>query len=200
MNHHWPEILLGGRAVLFTIIPAGPVENAQIAVLDLETGAQTVLVRGGSNPRYSPTGHLVYGAGGTLRAVGFDLDRLAVTTNTLPVLDGVITKGSGAGELQLFSRRHARVCAGHWWHRERPAAHPGLGRSGGREEPLALDPGGYDCRVCHPMGPAWLLTCRVRRAPTCGPRRGARDPQHLDPRSRSGPAPAVDPGWRAGGV
>ena len=51
VNHQWPEILPGGRAVLFTIIPAGPIENAQIAVLDLETGAQTVLVRGGSNPR-----------------------------------------------------------------------------------------------------------------------------------------------------
>ena len=81
VNHQWPEILPGGRAVLFTIIPAGPVENAQIAVLDLETGAQTVLVPGGSNPHYAPTGHIVYGVGSTLRAVGFDLDRLAVTTN-----------------------------------------------------------------------------------------------------------------------
>ena len=103
MSHEWPDILPGGRAVLFTIISEGPIENAQIAVLDLETGAQRVLVPGGSYPRYSPTGHIVYGVGGTLRAVGFDLDHLEVTTNALPVLDGVITKGSGAANFS-FSR------------------------------------------------------------------------------------------------
>ena len=144
VNHHWPEILPGGRAVLFTIMPAGPIENAQIAVLDLETGVQTVLVSGGSNPRYAPTGHIVYGVGGTLRAVGFDLDRLEVTTNPLPVLDGVITKGSGAANFS-FSRDGTLVYV------------PGSGSDGGggpqrtlvwvdregREEPLALPPGGY---------------------------------------------------------
>ena len=91
VNHQWPEILPGGRAVLFTIIPSGPIENAQIAILDLDTGVHKALVPGGSYPRYSPTGHIVYGMGGTLRAVGFDLDRLEGTTNALPVLDGVIT-------------------------------------------------------------------------------------------------------------
>ena len=141
LNHHWPEILPGGRAVLFTIMPAGPVENAQIALLDLETGVQKVLVPGGSNPRYSPTGHIVYGVAGTLRAVGFDLDRLEVTTNPLPVLDGVMTKDSGAANFSL-SRDGTLVYV------------PGSGVSGlqrtlvwvnreGREEPLELDPGLY---------------------------------------------------------
>ena len=152
VNHHRPEILPGGRAVLFTIIHAGSIENAQIAVLDLETGAQTVLVPGGSNPRYSPTGHIVYGVGSTLRAVGFDLDRLAVTTNALPVLDGVITKGSGAANFS-FSRDGTLVYV------------PGTGVTGsgpqrtlvwvdreGREEPLALDPGGYERPRVSPDG------------------------------------------------
>ena len=151
VNHQWPEILPGGRAVLFTITRAGPVENAQIAVLDLETGAQTVLVRGGSNPRYSPTGHIVYGVGGTLRAVGFDLDRLAVTTNALPVLDGVITKGSGAANFS-FSRDGTLVYV--------PGTDTGSGLQRtlvwvdreGREEPLALDPGGYDRPRVSPDG------------------------------------------------
>ena len=96
VSHAWPEILPGGQAVLFTIIPSGAIDNAQIAVLDLDTGVHTALVSGGSYPRYSPTGHIVYGVDGTLRAVGFDLERLEVTTNPLPVLDNVVTKRTGA--------------------------------------------------------------------------------------------------------
>ena len=102
MNHGWPHVLPGGNAVLFTILTGGAVEQAQIAVLDLETGDQRVLLSGGSAPRYSPTGHLVYGIGGTLRAVPFDLDRLEVINpNPIPVLDDVVTKASGAVNFDL---------------------------------------------------------------------------------------------------
>ena len=66
----WPEFLPGGEAVLFTIVPpTGSIDNAQVAVLDLRTGTSKVLIRGGSHARYVPTGHLVYGVSGTLRAV-----------------------------------------------------------------------------------------------------------------------------------
>jgi serine/threonine-protein kinase len=101
VNHGWPHVLPGGRALLFTIL-SGAIDDAQIALLDLETGDQRVLVPGGSAPSYSPTGHIVYGVGNTLRAVGFDLDRLEVTNpNPVPVLDGVITKNSGAANFDL---------------------------------------------------------------------------------------------------
>ena len=150
VSHAWPEILPGGRAVLFTIISAGPIENAQIAVLDLETGEQKVLVPGGSYPRYSPTGHIVYGVRGTLRAVGFDLASLEVTTSALPVLDGVMTKNSGAANFSI-SRDGTLVYV------------PGTAVGGGspqrtlvwvdhdgREEPLDLPAGGYHWpRVSH---------------------------------------------------
>ena len=52
---------------------SGGLDTAQIAVLDLQTGTQDDPVAGGSHAQYVPTGHLVYGAGGTLRAVAFDL-------------------------------------------------------------------------------------------------------------------------------
>ncbi len=68
LDHFWPEILPGGQAVLFTISTPGGMQNWQIAVLSLESGDYDVLVPGGSNPRYVPTGHIVYGVGGnTLR-------------------------------------------------------------------------------------------------------------------------------------
>jgi Tol biopolymer transport system component len=95
-NHAWPEMLPGGRAVLFTILNGATAENAQIAVLNLVTGEQKVLVTGGSYPRYSATGHIVYGIGGTLRAMSFDLKRLEVTGTAVPVVDGVITKDTAS--------------------------------------------------------------------------------------------------------
>jgi serine/threonine-protein kinase len=78
-DHVWPEILPGGQAVLFTITSTTRgLGQAQIAVLDLRTRAQTVLIRGGSNARYVSSGHLVYAAAGRLHAVAFDLGRLAL--------------------------------------------------------------------------------------------------------------------------
>ena len=95
-DHLWPEFLPGGEAVLFTITPAnGGIENAQIAVLDLRTGTSKVLIRGGSHAHYVPTGHLVYGVTGTLRAVAFDLGRLEVVGTPAPVLEGVVTTAPG---------------------------------------------------------------------------------------------------------
>ncbi len=102
-NHEWPELLPGGEAVLFTIRRAGePADAALIAVRHLETGEQRVLVSGGSYPKYVPTGHLVYGFAGTLRAVPFDLDALTVTGNPVGVLEGVLTKaGTGAADVAV---------------------------------------------------------------------------------------------------
>jgi eukaryotic-like serine/threonine-protein kinase len=98
--HLWPEFLPGGEAVLFTIVPpTGSVEN--IAVLDLRTSTWKVLIRGGSDAHYVPTGHLIYGVAGTLRAVAFDLGRLEVVGNPAPVLEGVLTTGTGVTDMAV---------------------------------------------------------------------------------------------------
>ena len=99
-QHAWPDILPGGRAVLFTI-RSGGIENAQIAVLDLETGQQKVLLPGGTYPRYASTGHIVYAIGGALRAAPFDVKRLEITGTAVPILDRVIAKDSGAADFAL---------------------------------------------------------------------------------------------------
>ena len=101
-GHLWPEFLPGGHAVLFTITPTtDPIDNAQVAVFDLPTGTQKILVRGGSNPHYVPSGHLVYGAANTLRAVAFDLTRLEVVGTPVPVLSQVVTQNSGAADFDV---------------------------------------------------------------------------------------------------
>jgi len=83
-----PEILPGGKAVLFTVFRG--LANYETAVLSLETGEQKILMEGGRAAHYTSTGHLVYAtATGTLMAVPFDLARLEVTGESVPVLQGV---------------------------------------------------------------------------------------------------------------
>jgi len=99
-DHIFPSALPGGRAVLFTI-SSGTIENAQIAALDLQTGQRKVLVRGGTCAQYVNTGHLVYAAAGSLRAVRFDPVRLEVLSDPVPVVDAVSTKPTGAAEFAI---------------------------------------------------------------------------------------------------
>ena len=99
--HRWPEVLPNGKGVLFTAW-SGTDEGSRIAVVSTETGQVTYLLTGGSNPHYSPTGHLVYAVGGTLRAVGFDAERLELTSdNPVPVVENVTTKPSGAASFSV---------------------------------------------------------------------------------------------------
>ncbi|MDA2930887.1 hypothetical protein MYX84_13245 [Acidobacteria bacterium AH-259-O06] len=97
-SHRWPQFLPGGKAVLFTVqTAAGSFDDANVEVLNLETGVRKILQRGGTYGRYVPSGHVVYVRGGTLFALPFDLDRLEVTGSPLPVLEEV-TYSSGQGD------------------------------------------------------------------------------------------------------
>ena len=92
--HYWPEVLPDGGGALFTEWSGGD-SASRIAVVSLETGEVRFLVAG-SYPQYSPTGHIVYGVDGTLRAVPFDLERLDVTGDSVLILESVTSKRTGA--------------------------------------------------------------------------------------------------------
>ena len=81
-------------------------------MLDLRTGTSKVLIRGGSHARYVPTGHLVYGVSGTLRAVAFDLERLEVVGTPATVLEGVVTTGLGAADIAVAANGSLVYVAG----------------------------------------------------------------------------------------
>ena len=98
-DHVWPEMLPGGGAVLFTITSrTGGLDKAQIAVRDLRTGTHKILLRGGSHARYVASGHLVYVAAGTLRAIPFDLNRLEAHGTAVPVVPRLVTSNTGTAE------------------------------------------------------------------------------------------------------
>src|SRR5678816_3392799 len=76
------------RQVLFSVTTATGAtrwDQAEIVVQSLRTGARKVVWHGGSDPRYVPTGHLVYAVGNDLFAVQFDVKRLIASGPRVPV-------------------------------------------------------------------------------------------------------------------
>ena len=102
-THRFPEVLPGANAVLFTSYTADitSFDEAQLELLSLDTGERQVLVRGAAQGRYASSGHVVFGRGGSLFAVPFDLRRREVTGTPVPVLDSVTMGTSGSTELAL---------------------------------------------------------------------------------------------------
>ena len=84
----FPRLLPDGRTLLFTLTRAGQ-SNRLIMSHSLDTGERRVLVDGGSDAHYLPTGHLVYRVGATLQAVPFDLDVLEVAGGATTVVEEV---------------------------------------------------------------------------------------------------------------
>jgi len=100
--HTCPQLLPGGKALLFTSVRSGmeTYDDARIEAQVLSTGERRVLVEGGICGQYSPTGHLVYARSGTLLAIPFDPKRLTVTGSPVPVLEGV-SMGLATGSAQF---------------------------------------------------------------------------------------------------
>jgi Tol biopolymer transport system component len=142
-DHLWPEILPGGRGVLFTITAeTGGLDAAQIAVWDLRTNTQKILLRGGSHAHFATSGHLVYTAAGTLRAIPFDLNRLETRGTAVPVVPRLVTTPQGAGDFALSTD-------GTLVYADAPAGNTGASRTlvwvdrVGHEQPIAAPPRAY---------------------------------------------------------
>jgi len=90
-----PSMLPGGKAILSTVRVG--FATFQTDVLLLEAGEQKTVLEDSRQARYVSTGHVVFErpGTGTLMAAPFDLDRLEVTEDPSPVLQGV--RGQGAG-------------------------------------------------------------------------------------------------------
>ena len=99
---HGPQLLPGGEWVLFTWLSAGASwDQSQIVLHSLETNERVVLIDGGRDARYVPTGHLVYGLNGVLLAVPFDLATREVTGGAVPLVEGVADAGGTTGAVQF---------------------------------------------------------------------------------------------------
>jgi serine/threonine-protein kinase len=99
VTHRWPQILPGGKAVLFTAHTRiiGGYDDASIEVMSLVDRRKKTLLRGGTYGRYVPSGHLLYVNRGTLWAVPFDLRALEVRGSPAVVLNQVAYSSANGG-------------------------------------------------------------------------------------------------------
>jgi serine/threonine protein kinase/Tol biopolymer transport system component len=93
--HQWPELLPGGKAVLF--VSAAGVGNPRILVQSLSSGERRDLFLSGTAPHYATSGHLIYAQNGNLIATPFDSQRLQIVGVGVPVAQGIMQTGLRGG-------------------------------------------------------------------------------------------------------
>ena len=158
LTHYWPFIIPGGEAVVFAIAEGGLLASGQLAVLDLGTGEITRLGLAGTSPHYVSTGHLVYAAvDDVVRAVPFDAATLEVVGDPVPLVEGVVTKSSGAADFSISENGRLVYASGRtdaglrdlvWVDRD------------GREEPIAAPSRNYVIARVSPDGTRVALDTR----------------------------------------
>jgi serine/threonine protein kinase/Tol biopolymer transport system component len=87
-----PQLLPDGDAVIFSVTRVQATtrwDQAQIVAQSLKSGERRILLQGGSDAHYAPSGHLVYATGDVLFAAPFDLKQLTVTGGAVPIIQGV---------------------------------------------------------------------------------------------------------------
>ena len=104
----FPQILPGGKAILFSAYTAENGGASSIEVLTLADHHRRTVSRGGTSPHYLATsngaGFLVYVNKATLFAVPFDLEKLETRGTALPIVDDVASDGTVGTAQFSFSR------------------------------------------------------------------------------------------------
>ena len=103
---HGPQMLPDGEHILFTLTKAvGPTrwDQAQIVLQSLKSGERKVLIDGGSDARYVPTGHIVYALDSHLLAIPFDEKGLKRAGVPAPILENVMRSLPSATAAAFFS-------------------------------------------------------------------------------------------------
>jgi Tol biopolymer transport system component/predicted Ser/Thr protein kinase len=108
-THRWPQILPGGKAILFTTQNSTVgFDDGKIEVMTLADHHRKTLESGGTFGRYLAAtdrkGYLTYVNRGTLFAVPFDLEKLETTGSPVPVLQQVSYSAMFGSAKLSFSR------------------------------------------------------------------------------------------------
>jgi len=144
-----PQILPGGKAVLFAANTKTGAETATVEVVSLADRRRKTLVQGGAFPRYVPSftsagrgaGHLLYTSKGALLAIPFDSESLETHGTAVPILNdiGGPTGVAGKFDVSLTGTLIYQKGVGG----TRPMLTVQWLGSAGRREPLLAKPGAY---------------------------------------------------------
>jgi serine/threonine-protein kinase len=90
VSHRWPQVLPGGRDVLFTVASEdGTYDEARLETVSLATGRRRRLLEAAAHGRYIAGGRLLFVRGGRLLVVAMDPERLEARGAPEVVAEGV---------------------------------------------------------------------------------------------------------------
>jgi serine/threonine-protein kinase len=165
-----PQMLPGGRAVMYSLATGDAPsrwDTGQVVVQILGSVERKVIIEGGGDARYVPTGHIVYALSGTLLAVPFDLDRLTVTGEPVPVIEGVRRSNYVPNVPSTAQFSFSRVGAAAYIVGPPTIANTqndlALFDRSGKATPLRLPPGPYEGPRVSPDGRFVAFTSNERR-------------------------------------
>ncbi len=152
-------MLPGAKAVLFTVVRYWG-STREIFVLSLETGEKKLLIEGGTDARYLPTGHLVYARQGRLMAVPFDLETLSLEGTPVPVLESInhsidIPNGAantGAAQFTFSESGSLAYISGPMWDEIVESHDPVWVNRDGTVDPIGVEPGFWTYASLSPDG------------------------------------------------
>jgi eukaryotic-like serine/threonine-protein kinase len=87
-SHLWPAFLPDGKHFLYLTLSSNP-ENNAIFVGSLDSKDRKLLLNAMSNVVYAPPGYLLFNRQGTLMAQPFNPERLQLTGEAVPIVEGV---------------------------------------------------------------------------------------------------------------
>jgi Tol biopolymer transport system component/predicted Ser/Thr protein kinase len=160
-----PQLLPGGKAVLFAQNTTRDPDTGTVEVLTLEDHRKKTLVHGGAFPRYvassnrasSRSGHLLYVFSGAVFALPFDLDRLETHGTPVRVLDDLAARGgTTAGKFDVSQTGTLVYQKGSV--QPRPLATVQWGDAAGGREPLVASPRAYVSLSLSPDGKQLVFT------------------------------------------
>jgi Tol biopolymer transport system component len=106
-----PWMLPDGQSLLVTVETGFGGQQSSVALLSLKTLKLKTLLEGATNPAYVEPGYLVFGRAGALWAVPFDLQKLALTGPSAPVVNGIADNNGGTFDQYAVSESGMLVYA-----------------------------------------------------------------------------------------
>jgi Tol biopolymer transport system component len=163
ITHRWPQILPGGKTVLFTAHNSGTnFFEGSIYVQDIKSGERKLLHASAMFGRYVPSGHLIFANDGTIFAVPFDLDRLQATGSPTPFLEHVaMSTSTGSAQFDVSRTGTLIYFAGN---SSGEIANIDWMDKDGNFQPLHLTPADYRDPSISPDGKKLALILRDRKA------------------------------------
>jgi serine/threonine-protein kinase len=96
-THRWPQVLPGGRSVLFTVGTVASPDSYDAGNIDaviVATGERRNVITGAAMARYCGDGRLLYSKGPGLFSIAFDPDRLATSGDPVQVMPAIARDAS----------------------------------------------------------------------------------------------------------